>query len=95
MDIDEGGEDEVDDSGIAENNAASFRIFPNPSQGQFTIEVEDIAEIRIFSADGKEVERYYPTTDRVVVSEFNRRGIFIVRILTTNGDWQTAKLIVQ
>ncbi|NOQ72505.1 MAG: hypothetical protein GQ574_10915 [Crocinitomix sp.] len=69
----------MDDSGIFENNAASFKIFPNPSQGQLTIEAEGITEIRILTLDGKEVERFYPSSDNVVVTDFNQRGIFIIR----------------
>ncbi len=76
-----------------ENNMLKANIFPNPTQGNITIQLEGMKQISIVNGIGQEVFRTDVENDlySLDMSQFGQ-GIFLVRIATENG--QAVKHIV-
>lgn len=76
-----------------ENNMLNANIFPNPTQGNITIQLEGMKQISIVNGIGQEVLRTDVEADlySLDMSQFGQ-GIFVVRIATENG--QVVKHIV-
>lgn len=82
---------------------SDFKIFPNPSQGVFTLEINMLSgrkqiDLSVYDISGKEIikeelritENYKKTLD---LSQFGK-GTFILQIVGGSKDFFRAKLIV-
>lgn len=79
---------------ISEFNKENFNLYPNPSNGDFTIEtsIEMIgANIKIYSIIGQKVKEF--KLDSFVSKSNLDKGIYFIEI-EKNGDRSTKKLIV-
>lgn len=76
-----------------ESNMLKANIFPNPTQGNITIQMDGMKQITIFNGIGQEVFSAIVDTDnyKLDMSQFGQ-GIFVVKIATENG--QAVKHIV-
>ncbi|WP_051238694.1 T9SS type A sorting domain-containing protein [Gaetbulibacter saemankumensis] len=83
------------------NDAPSFKIFPNPTQGIVNIlntNNEQVSSLELFDVIGNQVEKItfktkkqpYQTIDLSALST----GIYLVRLISGSGKQQTQKLVV-
>lgn len=70
-------------------------VYPNPTQGSFTIRsgAENISGIFIYDAQGQLV-RTLEATETVLVSPLSK-GLYSVQFVTVNGNSRTVKLVVE
>lgn len=82
-------------TGVNDYLAEHVNIYPNPAQGVLNIEGSNLAEISIYNAIGKLVFQARPTTEttEVNVSDFVR-GIYMVRVITTDGQTAIRKVVL-
>lgn len=83
---------------------ASFNVFPNPSDGNFNITLNDnslaIKKVRLYSAMGQLVNIWKPSNKESFISIKNndysaRSGLYHVVITLINGDTTSGKLIIR
>ncbi len=80
---------------IVSVNNISFNIYPNPSNGQFSIEGEDIKNIEIVDITGKTVKQFTMDNEQLTINLSNNpKGIYFAKITTSKGV-NTEKLIIQ
>ena len=83
---------------ISENTISiSFDIYPNPTSGNFTIELEkqENANITIYSIAGKRVfNKQYVSNDLIDINIDTPNGIYFVKVETEKGVF-TEKIIKQ
>ena len=74
------------------------KLYPNPTNGQFTVEGTNIAKVEIYNLVGQKV---YETEngERRTENQINainwNKGIYLVNITSTNGAVETRKLVVK
>jgi len=71
----------------------SFRIYPNPSSGEFNIELEANSELKIYNSLGQLVKmgNYQMGQHKLSVEKWNN-GVYLVYV-TNNKGVRTVKLI--
>ena len=78
-------------------NAANkaFRVYPNPVSSNLYIESDaDISEIRILDASGRYVRSEYATGNKETYNLSGlQEGMYIVRLLLSNGETETRRII--
>lgn len=81
---------------IAGYTAENVRIYPNPATQVLNVAGNAIVEISIYSAIGKLVRQIRPTTENteINVSAFGR-GIYMVKIVTADGQMTTRKVVLK
>ncbi len=73
--------------------SCSLTVYPNPTQGQFTISLPSVpAEISVTDMLGQEILKAY-TTEKTTNIHLDNTGVYIIRVTTTQGI-TTQKLIV-
>ena len=70
----------------------TFKVYPNPSQGSFTIESENAGTYRIMDAAGRQVQSGDISGKRIVYGILP--GVYVVSILTENESY-TQKVVVE
>jgi len=74
-------------------------VSPNPAKESFTVnltaEDEQMAEVSIFTAYGTCVITLPTESDNIQVSSMLPKGVYMLRVTTTQGNIYTDKLIVQ
>ncbi|AEE53517.1 T9SS type A sorting domain-containing protein [Haliscomenobacter hydrossis] len=76
-----------------------FKIYPNPTQDQFTLEsnFDEKVRIDIFSIEGRLAKTTQVNTTGVVRTEMSGliRGVYLVKFTTESGKFAAKKLIVE
>ena len=76
-----------------------FKIYPNPTRGQFTLEsnFDENVRIDIFSIEGRLMKTSQVNTTGVIRTEMDGliRGIYLVKFTTESGKFAAKKLIVE
>ena len=87
--------------GLPENNYEELiRIFPNPTNGRFFVDVKNlkgIKEIRLIALSGQRVQTLYPdNNERIIRVDLDKAesGIYFLEILT-NTNVITKKVLVR
>ena len=83
-----------------EDNSTDLSLYPNPSDGNFTIELEaihdgELTKLEIFGLDGKRI--YHQTFRNTGIFQFPDRlsqGIYVVKIISEKRIW-TRKIIIE
>ena len=75
-----------------ENAALDLDIFPNPSNGSFTILTEDVLTYEIFSVGGRVITQ--GTVEPAESIDGLNPGIYILRLRNKEGAIQTEKIII-
>ena len=71
---------------VEENASANVRIYPNPSEGIFNIEGQNIRKVEVFNALGQSVYAKDTESGLMMIDLTNRAaGIYLVRIVTDDG----------
>lgn len=91
-DAGDGGDDDLN---LTETVRESLIVYPNPSNGNFTISGSNIEMIQIFSMEGKLVFEAYPNKDFVPINLEERKGVFLVHIIDGQGHAFKRKILVQ
>ncbi len=70
------------------------RIYPNPTNGVFTVEAGNLAKVEVYNLVGQKV--YEMEGQKVCVDASNwDKGIYLVNIKNENGSVETRKLVVK
>ncbi|MBO4615509.1 MAG: choice-of-anchor J domain-containing protein, partial [Bacteroidales bacterium] len=82
-------------SGIDESSI-SVSLYPNPTNGSFTIECESMTTIEVFNMVGQLVETIETSTDATTIDASAwAKGVYSIRIATANSDIVVKQLIKQ
>ena len=80
--------------GIVEDEGKEFRIFPNPSSSDFTIELTGDNKVTISDMLGQEVQHYIANGNVVVLGSELSKGIYFVEVKNSEGI-HTQKIVKQ
>jgi hypothetical protein len=83
-----------DVTGLFENNAEQFVIYPNPAKTSFNVNVSNFDQLIIEDLNGKVVKTIYEFEAGQISVKSLKAGVYFVKI-TTNGEVQTQKLIIE
>lgn len=83
----------------ADNSSLSnlYKIYPNPTSGNIfieTAETNQIYSVNIYDSLGRKVADTMPINNQIDFSDFSK-GIFIIKILNTDNQLQTFKIVKQ
>ncbi len=81
---------------IVTNNDVDFKIYPNPSNGNFNIRINNSNEtyaIEIFSAVGQKVFEKENTNSATISVSYLQKGVYLVK-LTQNSKSITQKIVI-
>ena len=83
-----------DPTGVGESIAHRVNVFPNPTKDSFTVEGEDLQEVRVYNTVGQMVYSSRCEGNNMVINLGNvESGLYMVRIVTAQGE-TTKKLSV-
>ena len=73
---------------VEENAAADVKVYPNPSEGMFNIEGQNIKKVEVFNSLGQPVYAKDTENGMMMIDLTNHAaGIYLIRIVTDNGIW--------
>lgn len=75
-------------------NSNTYEVYPNPTDGIFTIEGANITRVEVFNLVGQMVYEAQGKTVTVNASSWNK-GIYMINIIDQNGSSKTEKLMVK
>lgn len=75
-------------------NSNTYEVYPNPTDGIFTIEGANITRVEVFNLVGQKVYEAQGKTVTVNASNWNK-GIYMINIYDQNGSTKTQKLMVK
>ena len=71
---------------VEENAMADVKVYPNPSEGIFNIEGQNIRKVEVFNALGQPVYAKDSENGLMMIDLMNHAaGIYLVRVVTDNG----------
>ena len=78
---------------VNEIKTAEYTLYPNPTEGQVTIEANGLRQIRVFNVTGQEIIYQTVNDDRAIIDLSSEpKGCYFVEMKTENGC-MTTKLI--
>ena len=81
---------------VGARRALPLRVYPNPSNGQFTVQSESVIElIEVYDILGKKV---YTSTPKVQTAQINTQlpqGLYIYRAVLGDHSVCSGKIVVQ
>jgi hypothetical protein len=83
-----------DVTGLFEDNAEKFVIYPNPAKTSFNVNVSNFDKLIIEDMNGKVVKTINEYEAGQISVKLLKAGVYFVKI-TTNGEVQTQKLIIE
>lgn len=83
-----------DHTAVAESKENIYSIYPNPTDGNFTVEGADMTRIEVYNLVGQKVYEAQGKTVTVNASSWNK-GIYMINIYDQNGSTKTQKLMVK
>jgi agmatine/peptidylarginine deiminase len=83
---------------VNDNLFAATKLYPNPTEGFFTVEGINVAKLEVYNLVGQKVfeteNRERKTENYINASNWNK-GIYLVNIINQNGAVETKKLVVK
>jgi hypothetical protein len=75
-------------------NELVYKIYPNPSNSIFTIEIDKNALIEVYDLVGKQIvtKNIFTGTNTLDISSYEN-GVYFAKITNTDNQTQTVKLI--
>jgi hypothetical protein len=84
---------------VTEKQAKSFKIFPNPSSGNFTIASDSDQKLKlsIFDLQGRRVKSISQaeTNQSINMKDALNPGLYFIKIVNKNQKTQTMRLLVK
>jgi len=82
---------------VSEINESSVSIYPNPSNGDFSVKgIEKFETIAVINSLGQNVQTINNNTKSIVnFTMNNRRGVYFVKLTGTNGSVVTKRVIIK
>jgi fibronectin type 3 domain-containing protein len=78
---------------VNETNSAEYTLYPNPTEGQVTIEANGLRQIRVFNVTGQEIIHQILNDNHAIIDLSSEpKGCYFIEIMTENGC-MTTKLI--
>ena len=78
---------------LNETNPSEYTLYPNPTEGQVTIEANGLRQIRVFNVTGQEVRHQTVDDDRAIIDLSSEpQGCYFIELMTESGC-TTTKLI--
>ena len=74
--------------------SAETKLYPNPTEGNFTVEGANMAKVEVYNLVGQKVYEEQGKEVTINASEWNK-GIYMVSITDNNGAVETKKLVVK
>jgi hypothetical protein len=83
--------------GNGDATVSNFQLYPNPTTGAFTVEVEEAGTFSIFSLDGREVSRYNISegATQLSLSKELASGIYMCRYTSESGSITMVRLVYE
>ena len=81
--------------GLIEHSLGTLKIYPNPSNSEFNLELLKRSTVKVFTILGEEV--YNKTLDigiNKILLEENKKGIYTIHVIDENSE-RTEKIVVQ
>lgn len=84
-------------TGIAANGVQNISVYPNPTDGFFTLNTGVIAvKVEVTDITGNVISSVEPQTANLTVSLFNEEsGLYFVKVTSANGEVTTIKVVKQ
>ena len=79
---------------VNENLSAETKLYPNPTNGSFTVEGANVAMVEVYNLVGQKVYTEQGKVVNINASDWNK-GIYLVSITNVNGAVETKKLVVK
>lgn len=86
--------DYKDHTAVAENKENVYSIYPNPTDGNFTVAGADMTRVEVYNLVGQKIYEAQGKTVTVDASNWNK-GIYMINIIDQNGSSKTEKLMVK
>ncbi len=83
--------------GVNENTVLEFKVYPNPVNDVLTIQSGNeakIASVEVFDVLGKQIIKTQLQNNTLNVSELSK-GIYLLKIISENGNQITKKIVVE
>ena len=83
---------------VNENLSAETKLYPNPTEGLFTVEGVNVAKVEVYNLVGQKVfetENGERETENYIDASNWNKGIYLVNIVDRNGAVETKKLVVK
>ena len=83
---------------VNENLSAETKLYPNPTEGLFTVEGVNVAKVEVYNLVGQKVfetENGERKTENYIDASNWNKGIYLVNIVDRNGAVETKKLVVK
>ena len=78
---------------VNETNPSEYTLYPNPTEGQVTIEAEGLRQVRVFNVTGQEVRHQSVNDNRAIIDLSSEpKGCYFIEIMTEKGC-STTKII--
>ena len=85
----------VDDTWVdVEENSNTCEIYPNPTNGNFTVEGANVSKVEVYNLVGQKVYEAQGKTVTIDASSWNK-GIYMINIFDQNGSVKNQKLMVR
>ena len=81
-------------TGVEENNAYGFNIYPNPANSKVFVEGENIDFVEVYNSLGQKVASVDGTENTSVDVTSFESGVYVVRVVTNDGDVTTQKVTI-
>jgi hypothetical protein len=78
---------------VNEVNTNTFKIYPNPSNGEFTIEINEDALINIYDTTGKLIMNKQVNAGNQMIKIDSAKNLYYIQIVSKSGV-KTQKVII-
>lgn len=79
---------------VSENTASSFNIYPNPANSKLFVDGENISIVEVYNSLGQNVLAVEGSENTSVNVASFENGVYMVRVITNDGDVTTKKVTI-
>ena len=87
---------ECENADVAENEAGTMRVYPNPASNVLNIEGENICEVQIYNAIGQMVYSKAGEFDNLTIDASSLdNGLYVVNVKRINGETSSQRIVIE